>query len=158
MSNRFQLVPAAYLIMRRGNRVLLQLRQNTGYMDGFWACAVAGHVEAGESVLEAAVREAEEEVGLTLDPAALQSLTSLHRTDGSDQPVEQRVDWFWVCDTWDGEPVIREPTKCADLRWFPVADLPAQMPPHERMVLDAWTAGTLEAITTYGFGTMAPRA
>lgn len=45
MSNRFQLVPAAYLIMRRGDRVLLQLRQNTGYMDGYWAWT-AGTLEA----------------------------------------------------------------------------------------------------------------
>ena len=32
--------------------MLLQLRRGTGYMDGHWAAAAAGHVEAGESVLE----------------------------------------------------------------------------------------------------------
>lgn len=46
--NRF-LVPAAYVILRRDEHVLLQLRMNTGYMDGYWATAAAGHVEAGES-------------------------------------------------------------------------------------------------------------
>ena len=61
---RFQVVPAAYVFLLRGSEVLLQLRQNTGYRDGHWAAAAAGHVEHGESVLVAAVREAEEEIGL----------------------------------------------------------------------------------------------
>ena len=70
----FALVPAAYLLMLRqtpprrpgGGRteVLLQLRRNTGYMDGCWACAVAGHVEVGEPVTRTVVREAAEEAGI----------------------------------------------------------------------------------------------
>ncbi|MET0977876.1 MAG: NUDIX domain-containing protein, partial [Paeniglutamicibacter terrestris] len=53
-----QLVPASYVVFLRGDQVLLQLRQNTGFLDGHWACAAAGHVEAGESASAAAVREA----------------------------------------------------------------------------------------------------
>lgn len=34
MTERPLLVPEAYVILRRANEVLLQLRQNTGYMDG----------------------------------------------------------------------------------------------------------------------------
>ena len=65
---RFRVVPAAYVLLLRPagsgpDEVLLQLRQHTGFMDGHWACAAAGHVEAGESVLAAAVREAAEELG-----------------------------------------------------------------------------------------------
>jgi len=52
----FSVVPAAYVVLRRGDEVLMLLRANTGYMDGFWAVP-AGHVEKGESVVEAAVRE-----------------------------------------------------------------------------------------------------
>ncbi len=67
MTDRFQVVPAAYVVFRREHdgrsQVLLQLRRGTGYMDGFWATAAAGHVEADESVLEAACREAAEELG-----------------------------------------------------------------------------------------------
>ena len=77
MIDRFQVVPAAYVILRRdvdgdgGGQVLLQLRQHTGYMDGFWACGAAGHVEAGKSVLEAAHREAIEQLGVKVEPADL---------------------------------------------------------------------------------------
>ena len=46
---RFVVVPAAYVFLLRArarHRVLLQLRQNTGYMDDHWAAAAAGHVES----------------------------------------------------------------------------------------------------------------
>ncbi len=47
-------------------------------MDGHWAAAVAGHVEKGESVFDAAVREAVEEVDLT--DVHLMPLCMVHRT------------------------------------------------------------------------------
>ena len=49
----FSVVPAAYVLLRRDGRVLLHLRSNTGYRDGHWATAAAGHVEQGESVAAA---------------------------------------------------------------------------------------------------------
>ena len=77
----FSLIPAAYVILLReggrGPEVLLQLWRGTGYMDGHWACEAAGHVEAGESVLDAAVREAHEEIGVVVDPRALEPLTAM---------------------------------------------------------------------------------
>jgi len=132
--------------------VLLQLRQNTGFMDGYWACGVAGHVEPGESVFDTAVREAREEVGVTLDPMLLNPVTTLHRTDGSGQEIEQRIDWFFSCDEWEGTPTIQEPAKCAGLEWFPLSALPELVPPHERIVLEGIAAGRPAAIMALGFG------
>src|SRR5262245_13673542 len=94
---RHQLVPAAYVVFLRpgdsGREVLLMRRANTGYMDDHWAL-VAGHVEPGESCVAAAVREAREEVGVDVAPEALTPLCTVHRTDGSDRPIEQRADFF----------------------------------------------------------------
>ena len=146
---RFQVVPAAYVLLRRGDEVLLQLRQNTGYRDGYWAAGAAGHVEAGESVVEAARREAREELGV--EPHVLRPLTTLHRTDGSDDPVEQRVDFFFECREWDGEPTALEPHKVAELRWFALDALPEDTVPHERVVLDGLCAGDLPGIAAVGF-------
>ena len=55
--NRFQVIPAAYLLLTRGEgddlEVLLQLRgPGTSYMPGHWASGAAGHVELGESVFD----------------------------------------------------------------------------------------------------------
>ena len=108
MTHRFQVVPAAYVILRRDAQVLLQLRRGTGYRDGHWACGAAGHVEAGETVLDAAVREAGEEAGIDVHPADLRPLTTLHRTHRNGRPVDERVDFFFTCERWGGEPRLVE--------------------------------------------------
>jgi 8-oxo-dGTP diphosphatase len=152
---RFRVVPAAYVLLLRGTgsdaEVLLQLRQNTGYRDGHWAAAGAGHVEADESVLAAACREAAEEVGVKIEEADLEPLTTMHRTQRSNDPIDERVDFFFGCHRWDGEPRLLESAKAADLGWFPLAALPEPVVPHERYVLDALRDGTLPTITTFGF-------
>lgn len=148
----FRVVPAAYVFLLDGDgRVLLQLRQGTGYRDGFWAAAAAGHVEAGESVHAAACREAAEELGVSVDPADLVPLTVMHRTAPTGQDVDQRVDFFFTCRRWTGEPRTMEPAKSAGLRWCPLDDLPDPVVPHERFVLDGLRGGDLPAITAVGF-------
>lgn len=152
----FRVVPAAYVLLLRpatagGDEVLLQLRQHTGFMDGHWACAAAGHVEAGESVLDAAVREAAEELGVRIRPDELAPLTTMHRTRRTGDPIDERVDFFFGCRRWAGEPRRMEPAKSADLRWFRLDALPEPVVPHERAVFEAVLAGTLSSIVTFGF-------
>ena len=151
MTDRFRLVPAAYVIFRRGHEVLLQLRQNTGYMDGYWATAAAGHVEADESVFDAACREAAEELGLVVDQEDLEPLTGMHRTQGTGRPIDERVDWFFVVNRWHGEPRLLEPDKAADLQWFALDALPEPVVPHELFVLEHLRAGDLTPVVTHGF-------
>ncbi|MCQ1953599.1 NUDIX domain-containing protein [Arthrobacter sp. zg-Y238] len=149
--NRFQVVPASYLIFQRGDRVLLQLRQGTEYMDGYWATAAAGHVEAGESAVQAAVREAREELGIAVAPDDVVPLTSMHRTqEDTGTAVDERVDFFFLCSGWSGEPRIMEPGKAARLEWFSLDDLPGAVVPHERFVLERLRSG-LPPIVTFGF-------
>ncbi len=149
------MVPAAYVFLfravGRGDEVLLQLRQGTGYRDGHWAAAAAGHVEADESVHAAACREAAEEVGVRIEPADLEPLTTMHRTHGNHEPIDERVDFFFGCRRWSGEPRLMEAAKAADLRWFALDALPEPVVPHERYVLDALRTATLPTITTHGF-------
>jgi 8-oxo-dGTP diphosphatase len=152
---RFRVVPAAYVLLYRGTgrdtEVLLQLRQNTGYRDGHWAMAAAGHVEADESVHAAACREAAEEIGVKIDPADLEPLTTMHRTHANHDPIDERVDFFFACHRWAGEPRLLEAAKAADLGWFPLVALPEPVVPHERYVLDGLRDGTLPTISTWGF-------
>jgi 8-oxo-dGTP pyrophosphatase MutT (NUDIX family) len=151
VTDRFRVVPASYVApLRRGHDgddVLLQLRRNTGYMDEHWACAAAGHVERGETAYDAARREAREEIGVEVDD--LEFVTSMQRTRGAD-PIDERIDFFFVCRSWTGEPRIVEPAKCAALEWFPLSALPDPVVPHERVVLDGLGTG-LASYVTYGF-------
>jgi 8-oxo-dGTP pyrophosphatase MutT (NUDIX family) len=151
---RFKVVPAAYVFLLRpggdgGREVLLQLRQHTGYMDGHWAAAVAGHVEKGETVYDAAQREALEEVGIT--DVGLTPWCAMQRTGAGDDPLDERVDYFFVATTWAGTPQIHEPEKAADLQWFPLDALPTPVVPHEERVLATIRAGSTPPILVHGF-------
>ncbi|MDO8106829.1 NUDIX domain-containing protein [Isoptericola sp. b441] len=145
LESRTRLVAAAYLVLRRGDEVLLQLRQGTGYRDGHWAL-LAGHVERDESVLDAAVREAAEEAGVTVTVEDLEPLTTVHRFEVDGPPIEQRVDFFFAAHTWSGEPGVREPHRTADMRWFSLDELPEPVVPHELEVLRALATGKVPAV------------
>ena len=150
---RFVVVPAAYVFLLRddasGTEVLLQLRRNTGFMDDHWAAAAAGHVERGETAVDAAHREALEEIGVT--GLALEFVTAMQRTRGG-EPIDERIDFFFTCRSWAGTPRIMEAAKAAALDWFPLAALPDPVVPHELKVLRGLVepAG-IAPYSTFGF-------
>lgn len=147
----FALVPASYVYLLRGDHVLLQQRRNTGYMAGHWVAGAAGHIDPGETARQAAAREALEEIGVTIPAHALELVSVMQRTDGTDNPREQRADWFWTTREWDGEPHICEPAKAQALAWFQLNALPEPMPDYERFILVGLAAGTLQMDTAFGF-------
>ena len=155
MSDRFVVVPAAYVFLMRSSpangarQVLLQLRSGTDYMDGHWAAAAAGHVERGESVYDAAAREAAEELGVS--DVALEPWCAMQRTGVGDDPIDERVDYFFTATSWSGVPRIVEPEKCADLRWFDLDALPEPVVPHELRVLQSLREGSTPPVVVHGF-------
>jgi 8-oxo-dGTP diphosphatase len=143
---RSLLIPSSYVFLLRpgtdgGTEVLLHLRQGTGYMDGHWA-SLAGHVEAEETCVAAAVREVQEEADVELDPADLEPLTTVHRVTPGAGQIEQRVDFFFAARRWSGDPRVAEPGKNAGLAWFPLTALPSPVQPQEAQVLAFLAAGT----------------
>ena len=148
---RYSVVPAAYVYLRADDQVLLQRRQNTGYMDGMWVAGAAGHIELGETAAVAAVREAREELGIQLSVMNLLPATIMQRTDGTATPSEQRADWFFTATDWTGKPSVMEAHKCAEVAWFPLFALPELIPKYERFVLNGLATGRLAPFTSFGF-------
>lgn len=142
----------SYVILQHRDEVLLQLRQGTGYMDGCWSTAAAGHVEPGEAAQAAAAREAGEELGIHIDPAQLQPLCTVHRK----QQAGSYVDFFFRTSQWDGVPRLMEPERTAQLRWFPVDALPDNLVEQEDLVLSRLDSD-LPPILSMGFGTETPQ-
>lgn len=131
---RFTLPCAVHLfLLRNGDEVLLLRRANTGYEDGSHS-VVAGHLDGGEEVVAAAIREAREEAGITLDPADLTVVGVMHRRadDG------ERIDFFLTATRWRGAVTNAEPHKCDELAWFPLDALPANVIPYVRRALDTY--------------------
>lgn len=151
LRGRVPLVAAAYAVMTRegadGTEVLLQLRRGTGFMDGWWACAAAGHVEDAVAPSETLVRESVEELGVT--PTEIAPLATLQRSSLAG-PLEQRVDFFFRVTDWIGEPTLCEPDKAADLRWWSLRELPDHVVPHERIVLAGLAEGSLPPFVEVG--------
>jgi 8-oxo-dGTP pyrophosphatase MutT (NUDIX family) len=152
VTDRFTVVPASYVFLLRdgpgGTEVLLQLRQHTGYMDDHWAAAAAGHVERGETAIDAAHREAAEEIAVSA--LQLEFVTAMQRTQHA-APIDERIDFFFTARNWSGEPRVVEPEKCAALRWYPLDALPDPVVPHELEVLTRLRSGTSTSYSTFGF-------
>ena len=128
---------AVHLFFLRDNHILLLRRFNTGYEDGRYS-VVAGHVDAGETVTQAAIREAHEEAGVILEPADIQIVHVMNR-----KSEEERIDFFVTVRHWVGEVTNNEPQKCDDLSWVSIDSLPQNMIPYVRNAIDKYRTGVL---------------
>jgi 8-oxo-dGTP pyrophosphatase MutT (NUDIX family) len=115
---------SAHLWLTDGARLLLQRRHPGKETDpGRWDIAVAGHLSAGQTPLEALVRETFEELGLRLDPASLEFLTARPK-----QYVETAfIDREWqhlFAGRWAGDvsTLVLQPEEVVDARWMAVGD------------------------------------
>ncbi len=116
---RVAAVVSSYLVLRKGNEILLGLRKNTGFCDGMWSF-VAGHVEDGEPASVALAREVFEEIGIELED--VKPVHVMHRKTN-----RVSVDVFFECWNWKGKIENRECEKCAGLQFFSLDRLPENM-------------------------------
>ena len=123
IKERFKLIPTVYLILTKDNKILLSRRYNTGFHDGEYSLP-AGHLHGeNETLKQAMVREAKEEVRVEMDLADLELVHVMHRSQ-QEPTNERRVNFFFMAKKWKGEPRIVEPNKCDDLRWVEFGKMP----------------------------------
>jgi len=108
------------VFIREGKVLLLQRTKSKG--GGY--NLVGGHVEPGEAPLEALRRETREEIGVQIDPEALELMRLVYREKKGSSPKLHMV--FWV-HHWEGEPINREPNKCLGIDWHPLDQLPEDL-------------------------------
>ncbi len=128
---------AVHLFFMRADRVLLLRRFNTGWEDGNYSVP-AGHVDAGETVTQAAIREAYEEIGVRLEPQDVEVVHVMNR-----KSEDERIDFFLLARYWTGEIANQEPDKCDELTWYPVTSMPGNMIPYVKQALLNYQAGAL---------------
>ncbi|HEX7017987.1 MAG TPA: NUDIX domain-containing protein [Patescibacteria group bacterium] len=128
---RFPFLVAVHLVLFKDTQVLLLRRYNTGYMDGSYSVP-AGHVDGGEAIKTAMIREAQEEVGIIIQEEDLEPYV-MHRIIS---PSEERIDFFFKCTTWSGIITNCEAEKCDELRWCDVDSLPNNVIPYVRFGLE----------------------
>jgi len=126
------------LLLEKDGKILVARRCNTGYEDGNYQVP-AGHVEAGEMPKEAMIREAKEEIGISLKADDLELVHTSYRP--KHDKTDNRVDIFFRASNWEGEIVNVEPHKCDDLKWVSPDDLPDNMTMHVRRAIISWQKG-----------------
>jgi len=131
MSERFKIHIAAYLVLKKDGKILFHKRKNSGYMDGYYSL-VAGHLDGAETAKQAIVREASEETGIVLRQEDLQVAHVSHRFN----PHSEYIDIYLTASKWEGEITNMEPHKCDGLDWFPKDDLPENIVPEVKAVLE----------------------
>ena len=127
---KFLIYVAVYVFFTRKGQVYLMRRANTGYRDGQYSLP-AGHVEKGESLVEAAQREIREEAGIDLPTESLVLKHAMYRR----YPERTYADYYFVVDDWIGEPQVMEPEKCDLGLWVNEGDFPEPMVPE---IVAAW--------------------
>lgn len=132
-NQRFKLIPAVYLVLIRSGKILLLRRANTGFEDGNYSMP-AGHLDGGETVMRATVREAREEAGINVNPKDLEIVHVMHRN--ANKMSKERIDFFVKADKWTGEPKNMEPEKCDDLDWFDINNLPKNTIPYIKQAIE----------------------
>ena len=115
---RYQVTPRTLCFARHGEDVLLL---KGAPHKRIWANrynGLGGHVEAGEDILSATLREAREESGLILrDPR----LAAVVHVDGGDPNLGVL---FFVFTAWADDKTVRESPE-GTLEWHPLTRLPA---------------------------------
>ena len=135
--HRFTLIPDVHVfLINDHHQVLLLSRRGADPEDGSYS-VIAGHVEADEEIIAAAVRRANEQIGIEIPHGDLRVVGVMHRRSG-----DGRVSFFLTASTWTGNIANAEPDLCDDVSWHSPDDLPKNTLPYVRQALRNYQNGT----------------
>lgn len=115
---------AIYLIIKNEEgKALVQRRQGTKLWPGFLALP-AGHVDEGENAIEAAIREAREELSIEFKE---ENITDSYVVCRKNKSLPPYYDVYFEISSYNGEIKINEPEKCSELKWIDLDNPPKDM-------------------------------
>ncbi len=110
-------------IVSSDKRILLQRRSlRKENNPGLWDVSAAGHLSAGESAIDAAVRETREELGLAIAPPDLKFLATLRESCVLNEGtyIDNEIhEIFLVQRDVDVASLTLDPEEVAEVKWVP---------------------------------------
>lgn len=106
-----------------GIEVLSQKRSKNIANGGKWDVSAGGHIDYGETPLEAAVREAREEIGIEIVPEDLQHVLTLPSFPSSSKHNKNMLNYHYLYD-WTSKPddFHFDDHEVSEVRWIPLKD------------------------------------
>ncbi|MCK4935000.1 MAG: NUDIX domain-containing protein [Simkaniaceae bacterium] len=121
---RFKMKEGVFLVLISEGRVLLIRRYNTGIADGCHVLPMGG-VDKNETAIEALIREAKEEVNITVQSHSVDLVHTLHRMHHLPHGDSfKQIDLFFRPKHFSGKIINMEPHKCDEVAFYPLNALP----------------------------------
>jgi len=121
-------VGAGVVIVKDGKTLLA--KRKGSHNSGMWG-SMGGHVDFGESPIDAVKREAMEELGIEIGNIEFAMCMNMIK-DG-----KHYLDVSFTAKIVAGKPQICEPDKIEEIGWFSLDQLPSPLFPPVQAVLDA---------------------
>lgn len=131
MSESAHYFTAVNVLIVKGGKVLLSRRQNKGWGDGL-LCIPGGHIQPNELPRAAAVREIKEELGMNISEDDLVYCC----TEAKHSSVERTYLSVEFTLETDQEPINNEPHECSELVWVDPHNLPSDVIPNFRNIIE----------------------
>jgi len=131
MDNIIQVGAGAVII--KDNQTLLAKRSGAHGEHSYGS--FGGHVELGETPIQATIREAREKLGIEIGNLQFVSCTSFIKYG------QHYIDISFVADLISGTPTIKEIDRVTSVDWYPLDNLPSPLFEPVRIALEAYKTG-----------------
>ena len=137
-----------HLLLIKEGKLLLQKRK--GQFTGGFYCPVAGHVDKGEGVVDALIRETKEEADITLNKDKLKIVCMAHLLNAPYKGTRADIiNYFILTDTYEGEIKNLEPDKTESLAFYDLNDLPKPLMGFVDKAIKAYKKGEYYIVIDY---------
>ena len=121
------------IILKKNDQLFLVKRHNTDWAAEQWNFP-GGLVEAGETLVQAAIRETQEETGVIVAPHNFK-LVHVLQVRKSNSNTKDILGFYFMAEQWNGTAVNNEPHRHSDAAWFEIDALPAGITEHAQQAL-----------------------
>lgn len=132
---RFKCPLGVFVLLEQEDKIYLQLRKNCSFAGMYGA--IGGHADGGETIANAAIREAKEEVGIEIKAEDLHLGTICHSFAGE----KEYLQFFYICSKWKGKIENMELDKCERIDLYNINNLPENIVPYLKTAIEKIKSG-----------------